>query len=549
MALINALLVRSGTGWTERTDAPSIATNTRFEAFLALGAIQTEDGVDAYADSQLDIYADPREEITAGIAPIGTVDTPYLDYQVGDVVTVPDSAGAPTSERVRAITVTEDADTGIAVFTPTFKDFILERAEQIQVAIKKMSNGSLAGSSQVAQPIRENFVPREVPGTLGGTELPFIVVANDGTGDFDDPKAAIDSVATDVSTVIYVKNTDTNYSTGGVDLSGKRIVLWGESALPRWPSTGDTGPHWNLGTSNFTFNGSTRLVVRGMSIGSSGTALGMVAGSQLVMENANIGDGSTLRINGGTTVAYKSLFGIHSTGFTGRIDAFDSLITLPNSTTTLTATQVTWHNCYVFGGGASTHYTLAFSVGSSDGFVSIVGCTFGEFAELILSGWNQATFVGNTNGGYNSGGALAGVLATLTCTGCDHLVLDSMMWGTTLSIATGELVNLKGIWYVTTFAASGSSIAATFQGDRGLGTFPATLLTISGSNNVVSISTNRGTTQGTLVSGDRNTVNVSGTNIGTDLISVSGNDNYVTTAHAAADVNDTGVGNTIASNP
>jgi hypothetical protein len=385
----------------------------------------------------------------------------------------------------------------------------------------------------------------------GGASVPFIVVANDGTGDFDDPALAIASVASGETAVIYVKNTGTSYSTAAADVAGKRIVLWGETALPRFPSSGLSGPYWTLGSSNFSTSSSTRLYIRGMTVDSSATAFGMTSGMTLTLENANIGSGSTLRADAGTLVSYKALFGIHSTSYTGRIDAWDSLITLPNTTTTVTNAQFTWQNCFIFPGGGSTHFTLAQSAGSpSNASVVISGCTFGEFNEFILSGWNQATFTGNTNGASVSGGALGGRLTTLTCTGCDHLIVDALMWGTNLTIAASQRYDLRGLWYVTTVAANGGRINATFDGDKGIGSFPdATMLTLSGDNNVASVTTNYGSTQGMLLSGDRNTVMISGTNTGTDLITVSGGDNYVTTAHAAADVNDTGAGNTIASNP
>ena len=151
---VNALLVRWGSGWGERTDATSIAAHTRTEATLGLGALASRSAMERVADGQLSVYRNPREQVDAGIEPSLDADTPYIGYRVGDVVTVEGVA-----QRVVSITVSFDSD-GRAVFNPTFNDVILGQQERFAQAIKKMINGTLRGDSKVAQPVAS---PKALP--------------------------------------------------------------------------------------------------------------------------------------------------------------------------------------------------------------------------------------------------------------------------------------------------------------------------------------------------------------------------------------------------
>jgi hypothetical protein len=112
--VINALLVRWSNGWHEIAVAPG--AGGRCEAMLGLGAV-----------------------------------LPYLSYGVGDVITVPAMAGGTAQERLISLTVNEDDD-GMVTFAPEMKDVLLSRAEKFDQAIKKMSDGTLGGTSKVAQP-------------------------------------------------------------------------------------------------------------------------------------------------------------------------------------------------------------------------------------------------------------------------------------------------------------------------------------------------------------------------------------------------------------
>lgn len=140
--LANVLLVRYFEGWIEREDATSVAANGRKEAVLSLGALQSPDEAYRVADEQLAIFADIREQITADIEPTSDANTPYVGgWAVADVVTVPDSAGDPTDEKVMAITVLEDDD-GYLSYAPEFHDVILAAQERFSERIKKLATGT-----------------------------------------------------------------------------------------------------------------------------------------------------------------------------------------------------------------------------------------------------------------------------------------------------------------------------------------------------------------------------------------------------------------------
>lgn len=171
--IANRLLVRWSFGWYEVTDTtgftpdmfvdPGLPTSGIFndelwidapviqEAMLSLGASQDMAGMLMLARGQLDIFANPRTEIGADLAPVDETDTPYLAFRVGDKVTVPDIDGNPVVERVRALTVTED-ENGEPSFAPELKDVLLTDQERWQANLTKMANGTVSGQSKVATP-------------------------------------------------------------------------------------------------------------------------------------------------------------------------------------------------------------------------------------------------------------------------------------------------------------------------------------------------------------------------------------------------------------
>lgn len=143
----NALLVLWHGGWRERIDYANISTGVRVEGLLGLGSIQSPQEADRVADAQLALFSTPRVEITVGTDPIGAADAPYLGYQLGDTVVANN-----ITERVVAISISED-DNGVLTFVPQLRDSLPDEQERLNLAIKKMSNGTLGGSSKSATPI------------------------------------------------------------------------------------------------------------------------------------------------------------------------------------------------------------------------------------------------------------------------------------------------------------------------------------------------------------------------------------------------------------
>lgn len=133
----NTMLVRWSGGWTEDTDPAQIAADGRSEARFDLGAPFSIEEVLRVVDNELAKFSARREQITIGITPRSDSEEPYLAWWDGDTFTVPDSTGAPTSERVLATGITEIANTGRAVVTVTFKDAILGALERISQDLRK----------------------------------------------------------------------------------------------------------------------------------------------------------------------------------------------------------------------------------------------------------------------------------------------------------------------------------------------------------------------------------------------------------------------------
>lgn len=204
MPLVTAALVRWAGGWAEVINASGVAAHGRIEALLGLGALSSPAEVVRVADAQLTTFGAPREEITAGILPIADTDTPYLSFRPGDTITVPDSTGFPTAERVMSMTVTVDDATGRVVYTPTLRDRLLDQSDRLAQATKKMINGTFGGASQVAQPV----VPTAKPQSF--LPFPSVICFADGFDVPDDPMIGATIVWTramiayDLSVVSYL---------------------------------------------------------------------------------------------------------------------------------------------------------------------------------------------------------------------------------------------------------------------------------------------------------------------------------------------------------
>lgn len=110
----NAFLIRWLDGYTEVVDAASIAATDRLEDLVAMGNASIEDATRAVTARLSQLVA--PERITVAIEPAGG-DSPYVDWDLGDDVTVPDHTGAPVARRVLGITVSEDPE-GNPFFIP-----------------------------------------------------------------------------------------------------------------------------------------------------------------------------------------------------------------------------------------------------------------------------------------------------------------------------------------------------------------------------------------------------------------------------------------------
>lgn len=179
--IVTALLVRWTEGWHEVINAAGIAATGRKEGMLGLGAVTSLTEVETVTKEQLNYFADPRTEIGADVAPIGTADTPFVAYRTGDSIVVPDLPGRPASaQRVQAITATMNDD-GRVTYAVELNDVLLDERERFAETLTKMANGTLGGWSKVGQPVSGIGAPSE-KATASGWEL--------GTAPFTDERWA-----------------------------------------------------------------------------------------------------------------------------------------------------------------------------------------------------------------------------------------------------------------------------------------------------------------------------------------------------------------------
>jgi hypothetical protein len=179
------LLVRWGHGWHEVVDEAGVANLGRIESALALGAQEFLAEVRRVAVGQLG--QEPREAIEVDLVPTGPADTPYSAFGVGDVVSVPDSAGVTAGERVVSITVAED-ENGVVTWAPELRDVILTQQERFEQAIARMGRGAMAGTSTVATPMPNVTEPAPIgTGGASGTGGPEVTVIYQRDPDWGQP--------------------------------------------------------------------------------------------------------------------------------------------------------------------------------------------------------------------------------------------------------------------------------------------------------------------------------------------------------------------------
>jgi hypothetical protein len=165
---VNALLVRWVGGWTEVARG-----GRRREACLGLGAEQTYDEARRIANVQLDNLADPRTEVAVDPKPRDETELPFLAFRPGDFISAADWDGAMAEQRVLSLGCAVD-DNWMITYSIELHDRILGERERTEQAMKKMTNGTLRGSSKVATPTgmvgkRNLMLPRPSGGGKEGT--------------------------------------------------------------------------------------------------------------------------------------------------------------------------------------------------------------------------------------------------------------------------------------------------------------------------------------------------------------------------------------------
>lgn len=362
----------------------------------------------------------------------------------------------------------------------------------------------------------------------GSTQMPFTVVAADGSGDFKSIASAIAALpvgATNFSHLIYVKTSSSVYDDTGltnVDLAGRYVTILGEDAASTGFITDGivSGPQWRF--TNIVNSGSGNVLrVINMNLspttGSPAAVFGTTGGIDAVFEHVNVTGG------------------IYSTSALGSLVMRDCNTTSAVFTGTVSLTTAYIDNCNLGGGvaGAGLAVTLGtrfrlsncritqtvsftFSFGNlgseRDNICEIVGNNF-----IVNSGTPVITFnkfengdvlhvVGNSKQGAN---ALNFTLAVASSAGA-HIVFDANdMKLTDIAVtesAGGQLEGLYigGLYRSIACAATGAHISAVLdlRGTSGL-----TALTLSGNNNVAEVGIVAGTTStGVVLTGNNNIV-------------------------------------------
>lgn len=153
--ITTSILYRDSIGWWSMVETAVTGIYGIKEAYLSLAPLEHEQALIA-VEYQFGIFASAREEITADIEPIGAsaADRPFVDYGLGDRITMPAMHGGTVSEVVRSMAVTVDAN-GKARFALGVADLLQTVQERHERAISKAHDGSFVGQAPPAiQPIR-----------------------------------------------------------------------------------------------------------------------------------------------------------------------------------------------------------------------------------------------------------------------------------------------------------------------------------------------------------------------------------------------------------
>jgi hypothetical protein len=182
MPTTNTLLQLYKGGWREQT-APVITDNLRIEALLGSGAIEREPEAERVAEAQLELYANPIIERTVAVAPVAFADTPWLSHVPGQTIDLD-----AEDQLVESLSYQRNDD-GRLDFAAEIGTHIDTPEERNANALKKMSNGTIGGTSKAAQPVAttpssEPLTPDPPPTLLNSVQLfgNFTLDVPTGTG-------------------------------------------------------------------------------------------------------------------------------------------------------------------------------------------------------------------------------------------------------------------------------------------------------------------------------------------------------------------------------
>lgn len=143
---VNALLVRSGLGWSEVVNVPAGRRRRERQVDLSFTTAQAIETVGLALIAQ---FGDVRTEVTAEVEPKTDAERAYLAYRHGDTITVPDVDGTPVAERVVSLTAEWSVESpgGHPKVTPQLRDVILTSQDAFWQALERTNRGALGGGS------------------------------------------------------------------------------------------------------------------------------------------------------------------------------------------------------------------------------------------------------------------------------------------------------------------------------------------------------------------------------------------------------------------
>lgn len=131
--IANTAVIHYDGGWLEKVNDASVASHGAREVGISLGAIGDDETASAIALAHMESRKHARKRAgaadewhtheddvpAAAIIPVqGCI--PFIDFNTGDYIKVPNRTGIPVKQRVLSLTFTEDANTGLITFDPEF---------------------------------------------------------------------------------------------------------------------------------------------------------------------------------------------------------------------------------------------------------------------------------------------------------------------------------------------------------------------------------------------------------------------------------------------